>query len=121
MTIDTEHFKKKLEDEKRLLVEELSNIGAINPQNSSDWEAVLKKEESMDTADPNVAADRHEEYEKRHAIIDELEIRLHNVGDALKRIEEGTFGVCKIGGEQIEEDRLNANPAARTCKKHLND
>ena len=40
--------------------------------------------------------------------------------DALERIEKGTYGICEVGNEEIEEDRLNANPAARTCKAHLN-
>ena len=39
----------------------------------------------------------------------------------LKKIEEGSFGVCEINGDKIEEDRLLANPAARTCKKHLGE
>jgi len=72
------------------------------------------------TADKNIVADRHEDYEGRHAITDELEIRLNNINDALKKIEEGKYGVCEIGGEEIEEDRLEANPSAKTCKKHLN-
>ena len=39
----------------------------------------------------------------------------------LKKIEAGTFGVCEISGEPIEEDRLDANPAARTNKANINN
>ena len=31
----------------------------------------------------------------------------------------GTYGSCEISGEAIEVERLEANPAARTCKAHI--
>jgi RNA polymerase-binding transcription factor DksA len=37
------------------------------------------------------------------------------------QIEKGAYGTCKICGEKIEEDRLEANPAAQTCKLHMNE
>jgi RNA polymerase-binding transcription factor DksA len=51
-----------------------------------------------------------------------LEVRYNEIKSALKKIEEsapGAYGLCEVGGEQIEEDRLEANPAARTCKAHM--
>ena len=38
---------------------------------------------------------------------------LHEVLDALQRIECGTYGICEITGEPIEAERLNAIPWAR--------
>ena len=38
---------------------------------------------------------------------------LHEVLDALQRIERGTYGICEITGEPIEAKRLNAIPWAR--------
>jgi RNA polymerase-binding transcription factor DksA len=61
-----------------------------------------------------------EEYGNNTAILKQLETQLLDVSDALTRIEEGTYGVCEVCGEQIEEGRLNANPAARTCVAHMN-
>lgn len=119
MALDTTSFKQKLEDERRLLEEELSSLGRKNPDVKGDWEAVP---DSGDVdADENVKADRYEEMGERSGIGTELEERLLNVNRALKKIEDGTYGTCEISGEPIEEDRLRANPAARTCKKHLND
>jgi RNA polymerase-binding transcription factor DksA len=54
------------------------------------------------------------------AISRQLEVQLVEVEAALERIEKGTYGICEISGTQIEEDRLDANPAARTCKAHIN-
>lgn len=43
---------------------------------------------------------------------------LEAVRDALQRIEEGTYGICVVGGERIEEARLKAVPWTPYCKRH---
>jgi RNA polymerase-binding transcription factor DksA len=118
MAIDTTHFKKILEEERRHLIRELATVGRINPENPGDWEL---KPADLDilNADLNEVADRSEELQENSAILDDLEYRYRAMTHALKRIEEGTYGVCEIGGETIEVERLEANPAARTCKAHL--
>lgn len=119
MKIDTEHFKKKLEEELEFITSELKTVGRINPNNPADWEA---KPPEMDIlqADRNEAADRIEGYEENSAILKELEIRFNNIKDAIKRIEDGAYGVCEVGKEEIKIERLEANPAAKTCVKHMN-
>lgn len=115
-----EFFKQKLEEEVALLEKELRSVGRVNPSNPDDWEA--KPEEStIVTADKNEAADRIESYEENTAILKELEVRYNNIKLALKKIESDNFGICEIGDKPIEEDRLRANPAARTCKAHLGE
>ncbi len=37
------------------------------------------------------------------------------VKEALKRIEEGTYGICEICGEPISEKRLEARPVTTSC------
>ncbi len=37
------------------------------------------------------------------------------IDDALNRIENGTYGICEIGGEQILKQRLEAIPWGRCC------
>jgi len=113
-------FKNRLEKELAVVEKELKNVGVQNPANPNDWEA---KETELDVmspaADENEAADAQEEYTSNRAINDALEVRFNNVKRALEKIEDGTFGICEIGHEQIEEDRLEANPAARTCVTHM--
>ena len=41
---------------------------------------------------------------------------LQAIEGALRRIEEGSYGVCKECGEPIAEARLNAIPWTRSCK-----
>jgi RNA polymerase-binding transcription factor DksA len=117
--IDTEHFKGKLLEEKSKLEEELATVGRINPDNPKDWEAT-PGDVNDNSADPNKLADNVEEYEARTATLKELEDSLKDVTDALEKIEKGNYGICEVSGEQIEIDRLEANPSARTCKSHLN-
>src|SRR3990167_8482660 len=113
-------FKKKLEGELALVEKELKGVAAQNPKNPADW---ASKETEMETmppvADPNEAADKIEEYNAHRAITGELEVRYNDIKAALKKIEKGKYGLCEVSGEPIEEDRLAANPAARTCKKHM--
>jgi len=120
MTIDIEYFKKKLEEEKKRLEISLADVGQKNPSNSSDWEG---KPEQLDAehSDSVDVADNIEEYESNTAVVNELEARLNGIKAALKRTEDGTYGICQISGDPIEKDRLEANPAADTCKKHMND
>ena len=115
-----EIFKQNLEEEQKLLESELQSVGRINPSNPDDWEA-KPEETSTVTADKNEAADRIESYEENTAILKEPEVRYNNIKLALKKIEGGTYGMCEIGDKSIEIDRLEANPAARTCKAHLGE
>lgn len=115
-----EHYKDLLLAEKKRLLEELPSVGRINPENPDDWEGTSGEGET-ETEDDNILADKLEEFEERSAIEVELESQLILVKNALERIDKGTFGICKVGGEEIEADRLEVNPAAETCKKHIND
>ena len=118
MTIDTNHFKELLEKEKSLLENELSTIGRKNPDNPKDWEAVVP--EDGEPAEEGDVAEEIEEYQSNNAILDQLEIKLNEVIVALSKIESDKYGICETCGETIEEDRLEANPSAATCKKHMN-
>jgi RNA polymerase-binding transcription factor len=43
---------------------------------------------------------------------------LGQVREALRRLEDGTFGRCVVGGEPIEEERLRALPWTPVCARH---
>jgi len=118
--MNTNHFKQKIEEELQTVTEELSTVGRRNPDNPKDWEATPEEGE-VDTADPNVVADKFEEFEANTAILKQLEIRFNELKEALSQIENGTYGVCKICAKEIEPERLNANPAATTCIEHKDE
>lgn len=115
--IDTNHFKEKLLAELKTLEEELSTIAEKNPQHEGDFEA--KHGESIpDTADDSELADAIDDYEINAAILRQLEVRYQEVKAALARIDSDLYGTCEVGSETIEIERLEANPAARTCIAH---
>lgn len=118
--MDTARYKTRLEEELATLEKEMRSLGVQNKEAAQDW---VERTDDMDTvsADPNDVADRTEEYDTRRAELSELEGRWNDVRDALKKIKDGNYGVCEVSGEPIEEDRLEANPAARTCKAHIDE
>jgi len=99
---------------------ELRSLGIHNPDVPEDWVEKMNDSDTV-SADPNDVADRTEEYDTRRAELAALEGRWNDVRDALQKIEGGKYGICEVSGEPIEEDRLEANPAARTCKAHMNE
>jgi RNA polymerase-binding transcription factor DksA len=116
--MDTAKYQAKLEEEKAHLTEELEAIADRRPGVPGDWQA-RPEEANTDTRDD--VAEKFETLEQRRANEHTLESRLNEVAGALERIAKGTFGFCEVGNEPIEADRLEANPAARTCKAHLED
>ncbi|MEX0672802.1 MAG: TraR/DksA C4-type zinc finger protein [Candidatus Paceibacterota bacterium] len=120
-TIDLGYYKGKLEEEMENLIAELQTIGRINPDTPGDWEAVAANLDQPHSADLNEEADDIEEYGEHVAILEQLEIRFNEVKDAIERIEEDAYGICSVCGKKIEEDRLEANPAAKTCKSDIEE
>ena len=116
-----EHYRSVLSKEVSSLEEELRSVGRVNPENKSDWQGTPGNTENIDAEDENSLADKFEEFEERSAVETELEVRLHEVKMALERLEKGEYGICKICGKEIEDDRLEANQAAETCKEHINN
>ena len=115
-----EKFKKKLAEEEKNILAELTNMAAQDPTDKNNWVPKIdidaegmsgEGEDAMQTIT----------YVKRIGLVAQLETRYNNVKKALQRIKDGTYGVCLISGKKIELDRLNANPAAKTCKKHIDE
>lgn len=115
----THALKEKLEAEKKTLMDELSGLGTRDKE-SGDWEATSPIEAGEPTeSDENDLASRSEGFEERSSTLGVLEARLRDVTEALARMEAGNYGACDVCGSPIESDRLEANPAARTCMTHM--
>lgn len=108
-----------LEAEQKVLQAELSDIGVQNPA-TGDWQAVPVQTDGDAESDYTDQADYVEDFESRSARLNELESHYRDIVSALKKMENGTYGVCEKSGKPIELDRLMANPAARTCKEMMN-
>lgn len=119
MPIDKQKLKESLEKERNSITEQLKDIGQRDPK-TGEWDATPESQ-SAPEADPNEMADRFEDFESRSSMIDVLEGRLQKIEEALAKISKSSYGVCRVCKKDIELARLEANPAADTCKKHLEE
>jgi len=109
-------YKTKLEEEKKLLEEELSSLGRIDKK--GDWEATPEDEmNTQEVQDEGDMAERAEDYQERSIKLNSLELRLTDIKKALEKIDGEDYGVCENCKKEIEKDRLEVNPAAKTCKE----
>jgi RNA polymerase-binding transcription factor DksA len=111
------HFTQKLEVEKKKLESEMESVGRSNPRVPGDWEPV-PSETGME-ADLADQADVVMSRESNTAILADLEARYDSICAALARLEKGKYGKCEVCHADIEEARLEADPSATTCIKHL--
>jgi DnaK suppressor protein len=115
--METSHFRELLLAEKNILEKDLSSIGRKNPDRKGDWEAV-EPQDGIESEEGEVA-ENLAEFDDNVNNLAQLEVRLNEVNAALDRIESGIYGVCVVCENKIEEDRLEVNPAATTCKAHM--
>src|SRR5690606_35240651 len=87
---------------------------------SGDWIATPVEQDGNE-ADYLDQATHVEAFESHVGALTQLEKQYSDILRALKKIDAGKYGVCEISGNTIELDRLEANPAARTCKAHMNE
>ncbi len=119
MKKELNHYKDLLEKEVVELEKQLGTLGRKNPDEKGDWQTT-KEEGVVDEADDLDVADSIGQYENNNAVLENLETKLHEVNHALERIKEGKYGVCEVCENDIEDDRLDANPSATTCIAHMN-
>jgi RNA polymerase-binding transcription factor DksA len=67
------------------------------------------------------AATHISDREVAQSIAGHLEAELGEIEVALQRVEDGTYGRCEIGGEDIIDERLELLPATRWCTEHAEE
>ncbi len=115
--MNTKEFETLLLAEKKKIEETLSATATKNPLNPNEW-AVTYPDLNGERADKNDMADEVEEFDNTLGINHVLEEKLTDINAALERIKINSFGICEVDGKPIDEGRLLANPAARTCVAH---
>ena len=83
----------------------------------------LRDESEEDSTGELSSLDQHQadlgsetfEREKDLSILEQVEAELADVEHALRRLDDGTYGICEACGRPIEDARLEALPAARFC------
>jgi RNA polymerase-binding transcription factor DksA len=113
MTIDAktlEELKNQLLEERTRLEEELSKF-ATKTDKEGDFKTKFPEDIGNEQSENAIEV---EEYVDNLALEKSLESQLKDVIDALKKMEEGTYGKDEETGEDIDVARLKAYPAART-------
>ena len=109
--IDTDRFRDVLLQERQRVKAAIDNLHEENPGSIGDetGEDAVYDNHLADTA--TVTYDRELDY----TLEENSEHVLAEIEAALKRIDDGTYGVCEQCGGPIGEARLEAMPAARLC------
>lgn len=102
--MNTERFKKRLLDKQRELLAETARLEG-EARDSGDGEV-------RDSTDDATASQNTTEALQEDVLLSQT---LTQVQDALKRIEDGSYGKCTACGREIEAPRLEAIPWAAYC------
>ena len=105
------HFRQLLITERARFVDEIRSIAKDASRNPREASGDLSAY-TVHMAD--MAADTYERELSTNLVSSEQGI-LYQIDDALKRIDEGMFGVCLQCGKRITMSRLKAVPYASLC------
>ncbi len=108
------HFRELLLQERRRVLEEL---GWIEENYIGKSQADTAGEVSTYSIHPADQATDAYERETAYLIESTGTKLLDEIDDALRRIDEGKYGICENCGEEIPKERLEAIPYARLCVK----
>jgi len=98
-----DHFRLILNTWKRDLMEEV------------DRTVLHMKDEAANFPDPNDRATQESEFSLELRTRDRERKLIRKIDEALKRIEDGSYGYCLETGEEIGIKRLEARPVATLC------
>jgi DnaK suppressor protein len=102
--------KKKLEEFKQILNQRMEDL--IEEAKKSLGGMTETKE---NYADPTDLASFESDRNFLLRIKDRERKLILKIKEALKRIDDGSFGICEVCGEDIDEKRLKARPVTTLC------
>jgi len=104
----TEQVRTLLESEKEQLQIKIDQLGL-------DTQTGDARREGSPFGKREEEATENMEFEKRLALEKQLKEQAAEIEHALRKIQEGTYGLCDVCGKPIGEKRLEALPAASLC------
>ena len=109
--MDPEHARERLEEERVRLESVMESFAGEGDETESESLGELS---DADQHQADVGTETFER-EKDLSILERVEAELADVERALERINDGTYGRCEACGKPMDEERLEAVPAARLC------
>lgn len=112
--MDTRTIRRRLEEERDRLRQHLAEQDDRaqsngDPSNGGPTELSFIDQHAAD------AGSELFERQKELSLRENAEGRLQDVEDALRKLDDGTYGRCEICGREIPKARLQAVPTARLC------
>jgi DnaK suppressor protein len=109
-SIDTNRFRDALVAERKRIVAALENLRNENPGS-------VEEETGEEASDQHLAdtATAMHDRELDYGLTENEEELLTATDAALRRIEDGTYGICTNCGRPIGEERLQALPWTNLC------
>jgi DnaK suppressor protein len=115
MSIDTEHFRTLLMEERERVQRAIAHLRDEHPGSLDDETDELATDSDNHMGDiASATLDREIDY----SLGENAGQHLAEIDAALKRIDDGTYGKCVEGGEDIGLERLEAMPWASLCIDH---
>jgi DnaK suppressor protein len=111
-TIDIESFKTRLEEERERTARAIAYLHEEYQGTTEDDQRDLSGGADDHLAD--VASNTYDR-ELDSTLEESEEVHLGRVDAALKRIEDGTYGICDNCGKPINVERLEAMPWVTLC------
>ena len=110
--VDTARFEQILREERQRVCDAISYLHEETPGSLEDETEEIVGNSDNHLGDTATATlDREIDY----SLEENSEQVLRAIDGALRRIAEGTFGVCETCGQPISEERLEAIPYATQC------
>jgi RNA polymerase-binding protein DksA len=110
-TIETERFRQMLLEERERV---RGAIEYLHQENPGSLEEESGEESSFDNHLGDTATVTYDR-EMDFTLEDNSEAVLNAIEKALRKIADGTYGICERCGKQIAEERLEALPYAELC------
>ena len=101
-------------DAERARLQQLRDDFVNEGLNSESEEESLAELSSVDQHQADVGTETFNR-ERDLSILERVEAELADVEHAMRRLDDGTFGLCEACGRPIGEERLEALPATRFC------
>jgi DnaK suppressor protein len=112
--VNIDRARERLEQERDRLQHMMEGLSG-EPGQSAGSERDALSELSLADQHPADLGTEMFEREKDLSILDRVEAEMADVERALKRADEGTYGLCEACGRQIAKARLEIKPEARFC------
>jgi len=111
----TGKIKKNKHFSMKFLREQLENLLILRERISGEILSISLNSLSSTERDPSVSDQGTDTFDREFALNQlgsEQEV-LNEIDSAIRRLENGTYGICEISGEVINQERLQALPYAR--------